>query len=280
MDNENEQENNSINETSNEPIIPLATPAPLTLQDVGGNIDKLYEAHKSGKIVDFPPWIVEIDRDVQIIPQELYIHIVDTQPILSVKLGNSRGILLYIYKNGVYHQWTDSDVKAHIKSFFPRKIRKPKYSDEVFKELKTDYANTEESELNADENIINFQNGILELTTGNLLDHHPKYISTIQIPCEYKQNLKLENAPVFSKFLNDLTGGNADDIATLLEVIGLVISNVKGSRFKKLLILKGPGNTGKSVLRELVIQLIGLENSHTVDIKQLHRTIWIRWNFR
>lgn len=272
MMNEDIKENTAPNELATE------EQRPLTIESAGG-ADNLYEAYRSGEVVDFPPWLEETEKSVEIITSELYIHIADTQNILSVKLGNSRGILLYIYENGVYHQWTDSDVKAYIKSFLPRRIRRSKDWNEVFNELKTEYANTEESELNSEENIINFQNGIVDLTTGKLLAHDPKYISTIQIPCKYVADLKLEDAPVFSKFLDDLTGGNADDKATLLEVIGLVISNVKGSRFKKLLILKGPGNTGKSVLRELVIQLIGLENSHTVDIKQLHRTIWFRTEF-
>ena len=108
------------------------------------------------------------------------------------------------------------------------------------------------------------------MTTGQLLPHHPKYISTIRIACNYIPDAKLDNAQTFSEFINSLTGKNVDDITTLLEVIGLIISNVKGSRFKKLLILKGPGNTGKSVLREFVIQVVGLCNTHTVDIKQLH----------
>ena len=144
--------------------------------------------------------------------------------------------------------------------------------DCVFREFKTEYANIEEEELNTNEKIINFKNGILNLETGELEPHSPDYYSTIQIPCNYIPDLKLEDAPVASKFFKTVTGGNAEDEITLLEVLGLVISNVKGSRFKKLLILKGPGNTGKSVLRELEIKLVGLENTHTLDIKQLHST--------
>lgn len=262
-------ENNSQKEIPETPIV--APIQPLRMEDVNG-IEELYNAYLKGKIVEFPPWIIETKDKLEICPQELYIYIIETQNILSVKLGNSRGIMLYFYKDGYYKQSNDSDSKAFIKGFLPRRIRKSSHWEEVCRELKTEYANTEESDLNADEDIINFRNGILNIRTGTLLPHDPKYISTIQIPCDYRANLSLEDAPVATKFLNDITGGNAEDIATILEVLGLVISNVKGSRFKKLLILKGPGNTGKSVIREFAIQLVGLENSHTLDIKQLHGT--------
>lgn len=266
------QESNSQKETTNMPIIPLAEPPkPLTMNDVD-SIEELYNAYVNGKVVDFPPWIVRTEKGLTVIPQELFIYISETQHILSVKLGNSKGILLYIYKDGVYKPWTDSDIKFYIKSFIPKRIRESKYWDAVFKELRTEQANTEESELNADENIINFRNGILNIETGELLPHSPEYKSTIQLPCNYIENANLDDAPITKKFLNDITGGNNEDAITLREVLGLVISNVKGARFKQLLILLGAGNTGKSVFREYAIQMVGLENTHTLDIKQLHST--------
>lgn len=226
-------------------LIPMAQPPPLTLEDVGG-VDELYDAYLKGKVVEFPPWMLNRNNGIEILPQELYIYISDTNNILSVKLGNSKSIVLYIYKDGYYKLWTDSDCKTFIKGHLPRRINKRmKYVDDVSKELKTEYANVEEEELNSNEDIICFKNGVLNIKTGKLLPHDPKYICTIQIPCEYKENLTLDDAPTAKKFFNDITGGNEKDIDTLLEVIGLVISNVKGSRFKKLLILKGPGNTRK-----------------------------------
>lgn len=57
---------------------------------------------------------------------------------------------------------------------------------------------------------------------------------------------------------------------TILEYIGATISNVYGWRFKKFLTLKGKGNTGKSVLLDLVIFILGLDNIFASDIKKLH----------
>lgn len=236
-----------------------------------GDVNKLYDIYLQGKPVEWPAWLVETKDGIKICPQELFIHIIETQSILSVKLGNSRGIVLYKYNDkGYYEVWTESQAKAYIKSLLPRKIRKPSDWDLVYKELTTEAVNTEETDLNSDENIVNLKNGILDLTTGKLLPHDPKYLSTIQIPCNYIENATFAQAPNTYKFLTDITGGNEKDMITHLEVIGLPITNVKCWRCKKLVILKGAGNTGKSVEREFVTTLLGLENCHTADIKQLN----------
>ncbi|MFQ9802377.1 MAG: hypothetical protein ACLR23_29660 [Clostridia bacterium] len=56
----------------------------------------------------------------------------------------------------------------------------------------------------------------------------------------------------------------------LLEYIGAILSNVKGWRFKKLLILVGAGNTGKTQLRELTMNLLGRENCISIDMKKIN----------
>ena len=133
--------NNSATVESNFPKeLPIVPSEVLTLADVK-NVDELYNAYINGKPVEWPPWIIETDRGVKIVPQELYIYITDTEHILSVKLGNSKGIVLYVYRNGYYQLWNDSDCKAHIKSFLPKRIRVANMWDCVFREFKTGYAN-------------------------------------------------------------------------------------------------------------------------------------------
>lgn len=231
-------------------IIPMAQPVqeekPLTLEDFGGDINKLYDTYIKKGNVELPPWLEETKKGIEIIPQELFRYIVDREHILSVKLQISKDIVLYKYnEKGFYKIWEDWECKSYIKSFLPTRIRKPYQWKMVFEELKTEYPNTKESELNANENIINFQNGILDLTTGELKPHSPEYLSTIQINCNYIARLTLANAPVTTQYLLDLTDNNIEDIHTIVEFVGVTLSNVLGWRFKKLLILQGEGDTRK-----------------------------------
>lgn len=263
-------EENSRSELPNLPNLPNSEP--LTINEV--DADELLKAFLDARTVELPPWIIVDDNGrVKLSPQALHIHIEDNHHILAVKLGESRGLELYHYKDGYYQKWTESECKAFIKSFLPRMYRTPSQWEHVYKELTTQSVNTQESELNADESIINFRNcilGIDDVDQIKMLPHSPEYISTIQIPCNYNPNASIEQAPEFWKYIQDLSNGNEQDQITLLEIIGVVISNVIGARFKQLLILKGLGDTGKSVLREFVAYLIGAENSYTVDLKQLH----------
>lgn len=215
------------------------------------------------------PWIIDTGSKEKIDTQELYLHIREHGNIRVIKRGNDKGVVLYQYRNNRYQLLTESDCKAYIKSFLPIKSRKPSDWERVYKELTTDYADTSENDLNSNQDIINFSNGILNIKTGELLAHSPEYLTTIQIPCNWNPDLSLDDAPIFKDFINTLTDGNIDDQTTLLEIIGLIISNVEGCYFKKLLILNGVGDSGKSVMREFVIQLIGEENSHSLDIKNL-----------
>ena len=210
------------------------------------------------------PWI---DEDGNVSISKLYVHMRENYHILTVNNGKEN--TLYYFDNGCYKPLSEDRCKGLIKTHLPVEIRKSSHWNGVYKELITDLAKVEESDFNSDESIINFQNGILDIYTDALMPHDPKYLSTIQIPCDYVPGLRFSSAPTFKKFLDDLTC-NPKDLVTLLESIGLIISNVIGSRFKKLLVLKGPGNTGKSVLREFVTYLVGDKNSQSIDIKKLH----------
>lgn len=234
------------------------------------DINILYDEYMKGNAVELPKWLKIEKGELKIVPQELYIYITEHHNILFVKSGNSGKTFPHLYENGVYHLLTENECKAFIKSYLPKRIRKPHDWESVYKELQTEYSNIEESELNSDESIINFKNGILNIDTKELLPHSPQYISTRQIQCNYLPMARLSQAKATIKFLNDMTSGYVDDEVTILEYIGVSISNVKGSRFKKMLILKGPGNTGKSKLLELVTYMLGVDNTFTSDIRKLH----------
>ncbi len=278
-----ETKENERNAQEQKTIIPMAQPEqeekPLTLEDFGGDINKLFDTYIKRGNIELPPWLEETKKGIEIIPQELFRYIIEREHILSVKLEISKDIVLYKYnEKGFYKIWEDWECKSYIKGFLPTRIRKPYQWKMVFEELKTEYPNTKESELNANENIINFQNGILDLTTGELKPHSPEYLSTIQINCNYIPNLPLTKAPTILRFLQDITSRNADDMATILEATGFTISNLRIYRYKKLIILQGKGNTRQECTKRS-------SNRHCRRRKCFHNRygttqfkIWCFWN--
>lgn len=217
--------------------------------------------------VDFKKaeWIYkDLDGKVRINTHRLYIHLKSKYHLFVTRNMNN-----YLYYSGVYHLLNDVELKAFIKMFLPEEIRGKCHWESVFEEFKTDNP-VEDELLNADENIINFKNGIYDISENKLKEHSPDIFSTIQIPCNYTETASLDNAPMFKKYLSDLQGDDEITKKFLLEYIGAVISNVQGSRFKKVLILVGKGNTGKTQLREFVISLIGSQNNISIDLKNLN----------
>lgn len=194
----------------------------------------------------------------------------EKQKYFWLKSQGSGKPLRYIYRKGVYCCLSDEEIKGIIRSYiadYKITALKMKDVDEVFKNLCCDDVFHSVEELNADENIINFENGLLYLDTMELKDHTPWILSTIQIPCRW--NPAALSAPVFKNFLNTLTSGNKEVQHFLMQFTGVAISNVKGYRMKSALFMVGAGDTGKSQLKSLVEKLIGLNNCSPCDLEGL-----------
>lgn len=181
---------------------------------------------------------------------------------------------IYWYSNGVYNNITANRLQAYITDIIakydPLKV-KMKDVNEISKNICADiHRYRDEREMNANEGIINFRNGILHLDTMELMPHTPDILSSIQIPCDFKGE---QATPVFDKFMNEFTDGDKEKQQLLLEFVGAAISNVYGYRFKgyngNSLFLVGKGNTGKSVLKKFVESLIGEENCSNGDLQDL-----------
>lgn len=178
----------------------------------------------------------------------------------------------YWYSDGCYRLITDEELKGYIKSYitdFDITLLKMRDVKEVFDDLTTDRKFVSESMLDSDENIINFQNGLLYLDTMKLKQHTPDILSTIQIPCNW--NPKAEVSPVFDRFLDTFTDGRQDKKDFLLQYIGTCLSNIKGYRMKKALFMVGAGDTGKTQLKILTERLLGECNTSPADLSDLEK---------
>ena len=189
---------------------------------------------------------------------------------IFVRDSARHGVLRYVYEGGVYRLYADDMLKGLIKNCiasYDSEMIEMRKVDETFRILTTDLNYIKDSDLNADEDIINFQNGILHLSTMELTEHSADILSTIQIPCEWTRE---EIAtPVFDAFMQTLTDRETEIEQLLLEFIGACLSNVKGWRMKKALFMYGAGDTGKSRLKCLVEQLLGRGNYVGIDLREI-----------
>ena len=177
---------------------------------------------------------------------------------------------IYWYRDGVYQEIGENLFKGVIKREIAKhrpELVKMSIIDEVYRQLMTDLDYVSLSKFNADQNIINFKNGVLHLDTMTLKKHDPKYLSSIQIPCNWAP--KGSPTTTFDKYMDTLTSNDKDLQTFILAFIGICISNVWGTHFKKGLFFAGPGDTGKSQIKLLLEMLLGERNHFAIDLSGL-----------
>lgn len=190
--------------------------------------------------------------------------------MLSIRDTGRSGVQRYIYEDGCYWPYADEMIKGLIKQYitdYDESLLHMRDVNEVFQQLITDLNFVISDDVNTDEKVINFSNGLLNIETMELMPHSHDVLSTIQLPCAWTG---VEAAtPVFDKFLHTLIDGNDDIKELLMQFIGVCISNVKGWRMKKALFMVGEGDTGKSQLKSLTELLLGKGNYVAMDLGEI-----------
>ena len=199
-------------------------------------------------------------------------HVREHLDYILVRDSATQGVLKYVYKDGVYTLYDQNMLYGAIKQFiadYNESLVKMSVVKEVALLILSDLDYLSQDRLNENEDLINFQNGLLRVSGDSvtLLPHSSKVLSTIQIPCRWSNNAI--PTPVFDQFLETLTNGDTEIKQLLLEVMGVAISNVKGWRTKKALFLVGDGNTGKSQLKSLTERLLGKSNYIGMDLSEI-----------
>lgn len=185
-----------------------------------------------------------------------------------VKRQGSETFFVYWYDSGYYKHLSSGEIKAKIKEYIPLEMRKPTVWEAVYKDLISTDNYISYDQLNTEEHLINFKNGILDTTTWELIEHSPDYALTYQI--QYNYNKDAEPPKKWKEFIETLVSGDKDTAYTLQEWFGLNISNYNANLCKKSVALCGAvGNTGKSKFLKMLAQIIGVHNVCSKSIQDL-----------
>lgn len=102
------------------------------------------------------------------------------------------------------------------------------------------------------ENLLNVQNGVVDLENGSLLRHEPMLFMSKLVPVIYKPDA---DCPSWLSFLRDVTGGDDSLIGYLQRCIGYSLT---GSQQEQVFFfLYGPGNNGKTTFLKVIQELFG-----------------------
>ena len=122
------------------------------------------------------------------------------------------------------------------------------------------------AELNADKNLINFQNGVWDIERGVLLPHDSKYLQTLQIPHKVGEYVPFKKTHLYNFFMK--TQLPKEDIMMLLKYMAYCLTLDYG--LKTFMILCGQSNTGKSVLIRFFETMVGRQNVSSLSMHELN----------
>jgi putative DNA primase/helicase len=180
--------------------------------------------------------------------------IVQAQPILF-----SNGAF-YLYEKGAYRYWYSEELDKDITELLGSDAM-PHQLDAIKRMLKGETFIRPDNVNRS--GLLNVKNGILNLKTGEILDHSPDFFSTVQSDVMFDPKAKW---PLWKTFLDEVLP-ESDKQFLLSEIFGYCL--ITSIAHHKAFFLLGPGANGKSVVLEVLENLVGIENCSALMLSDL-----------
>lgn len=199
--------------------------------------------------------------------QQIYEFII-TQNKIRIINGS---IYIYNSKFGYFEHIEMNNEGREINKFIHDSIRskiRPNIITDIIKKLKDEpNIQVENDEVNSDKKLINCQNGVIDLESGELLNHKKEYLFTYCIRANFILDKNKIDTYNFEKFVETSLENNKRKRKLLLEIIGYLISNYNEA--KKAFIFLGKPHSGKSLLSKLIAKLIGEKEVSNISLHKL-----------
>ncbi len=137
--------------------------------------------------------------------------------------------------------------------------------EEAWELLKAQVTLPRDEEMNLRPELLCVQNGMLDLNTGCLSPHDPALRCTYMFPYQWLPH-DPPKCPWFKRTIYEMLP-NPEVIEEVLEFIGYCLWH--GQEYKKALLMVGRKDCGKSLLQEIIRQLLGSENCSAVNMADL-----------
>lgn len=117
-------------------------------------------------------------------------------------------------------------------------------------------------------NLLNLENGILNITNTSLIAHNPDKLFRVQLPLKYNPDVKAEK---IMKFLNEIL--DPDYVEWVLDFIAYCL--VRNCKQEKAMMFVGTGGNGKSTLSRMIFRFLG--GSDNVSSHSIFELIYDRF---
>lgn len=170
----------------------------------------------------------------------------EIKPIVRSRMDNGQ-VILFMYNGKHYDQCSDEMIREMWHKFVMKYGIYDKFQSSfnrtLIESIKA-YEKVVEVKMNEDLNLICLNNGILNIDTGELLDHTPNIPIDTMINADY--NPEQTDCPIFMQFLNQVFGNNETSVKNIIKMGGYLLDS--SCKANKIFLFNGPGASGKSTL--------------------------------
>ena len=174
---------------------------------------------------------------------------------------------VFYYKDGIYRPNGDDIIAADVE----RRLNGDKVTTHLVNEVVNHIQRrtfVHRDDFDNDANIINMDNGLYNIKTGELSPHTPKYLSMHKSPIRYNPDA---TCPAIDQFIEDIVPEKY--VQTMYEIMGYALSPKKN--LKKAFIFEGGKNSGKSKIIALMEAMVGRDATTDVTPLTVSRTIYV-----
>jgi P4 family phage/plasmid primase-like protien len=170
---------------------------------------------------------------------------------------------LFLYQDGVYVPGGEFFIRQQVKRLLALFGKSGRWTSKLGREL-IEYILLDAPELDAKppQHIVNLENGLLDVWTGQLTPHTPKLLSTVRIPIRYDPEARCDS---IEEFIGQVFPH--DSLALAWELLGDLITPDRS--IQKAIALVGEGGNGKGVFLQLAVNFVGPENVSHLTLQKL-----------
>lgn len=171
----------------------------------------------------------------------------------------------YHYTNGLWKEFPKTQI-AQICVHAMREHIQAAWIDNTFKIL-AGLCNREEAEWPDNPHMVNLKNCMLDMVTREVYPHDPKWGSRTQLPVNYQPEAGWSARWI--TFLNEIFPDDekGEKKFILMQFFGYCL--LRDARYQKALFLYGSGANGKSTVLDVLIAMVGAENTSSLTLTDL-----------
>lgn len=194
--------------------------------------------------------------------EDLILQFTEDHPFVYIE-GQDR---IYVYNEKHWEHLSDGTIKEWVRKLVCQVRPAAGDVEEFIRRLKMNNVRSVDWLINSSAGFLNFQNGVLNLMTKEILPHDMEYGFTWILPYAYDAKAL---CPTWDKFMLDITVGDVEVAQLLEEFAGYCVSGAPYRAHKALLLL-GSGANGKSVFLETLGKVVGDKNRATISMTDLN----------